>query len=342
MADEASRVVQMVVTVVIFLVGVTMNGLVVWVLGLRRRKLRGSVGCETQGAGSFRVYVVNLAVSDLVLLLRTPLMLGYLANHNSWPFGEPVCQLVMVLRCLGLYAGAFLLSAVAVERCLCLLRPVWARLRRPRWVVPVVCTLLWIIASALSVPYIQSSGIKEFNNRTQCIENKDGHTLIVMETVGGFLLPLVLFLSCNLAVILAARRAEKRPTVVTTPPTSPTSPTGSNYTSQKMTRLYQVLFLTMLIFLTCWVPYFTCRFLKALFEAKGWLDLMYRAMKGTYVALYLVYIKSALNPILYVFAARGLRHTVRASLLSTIERVFNEDMSESLRRKSLRRKDSQF
>ncbi|XP_076839133.1 C3a anaphylatoxin chemotactic receptor [Brachyhypopomus gauderio] len=343
MASEAGRVVQMVVTVVIFMVGVTLNGLVVWVLGFRGRKLRRSGSGETQGAGSFRVYVVNLAVSDLVLLLRTPLMLGYLANHYSWPFGEPMCQLIMFLRCLGLYAGAFLLSAVALERCLCLLRPVWARLKRPRWVVPLVCALLWIVATALSVPYIKASGL--VYNGTQCMENKGDHTLIIIETVAGFLLPLALFLSCNLAVILAARRAGRGTMQAPTSPSSPTSPTfptGSHYTSQKMMRLYQVLFLTMLIFLTCWVPYFTCRFLKALAEAKGLENLKDGALKGTYIALYLVYIKSALNPILYVFAARGLRNTVRASLLSTIERVFNEDFSESLRRKSLRRKDSQF
>ncbi|KAG9262180.1 C3a anaphylatoxin chemotactic receptor [Astyanax mexicanus] len=343
--NEAARVSQMVVTVVVFLVGVTLNGLVVWVLGLRRVRRGGVTGGETQGAGSFRVYVVNLALADLVLLLRTPLMLGYLAHQFSWPFGTSVCQLVMFLRCLGLYAGAFLLSAVALERCLCLLRPVWARLRRPRWVVPLVCAVLWIVAAALSIPYITVAGIIVWENRAQCMENVAGNgttALIVLETAVGFLLPLVVFVSCNLAVIFFAKRADQGQLTPTSPVSSPTSPTGSVYTSQRLGRLYRILFLTMLLFLTCWVPYFIFRFLKALAISKGWNELKQRALTGGYASLFLVYIKSAVNPILYAFAARGLRRTVRDSLFSTIERIFNEDMSESLRRKSLRRRDSQF
>lgn len=340
---EATRVVQIVATVLIFVVGVSLNGLVVWVLGFRGRRRSGSIGGETKGAGSFRIYVVNLALADLMLILRTPVMIGYLAHNFTWPFGKPVCQLIMFLRCLGLYAGAFLLSAIALERCLCILRPVWARMRRPRWVVPLVCLLLWALASALSVPYITAAGLKDYKNRTQCLENvnQTGRTmLLAVESVAGFLLPLLIFLSCNVAVIVTAKRAEN---VSTTPVSSPTSPTGSVYTSQRMTRLYRILFFTMLLFLTCWVPYFTCRFLKALAsERTDWSGLYIGAERGIYVALFLVYLKSALNPILYVFAARGLSRTVRASLLSTIVRVFNEDVSESLRRKSLRRKDSQI
>lgn len=345
MADTG-KVLQMVLTMLIFVVGVTLNGLVVWVLGFRRGHRTGSIGGETQGAGSFRIYVVNLAMADLMLILRIPVMLGYLAHNFNWPFGKHACQLVMFLRCLGLYAGAFLLSAIALERCLCLLRPVWARMRRPRWVVPLICILLWALASVLSVPYITAAGLKVVSNRTECKENvnETGRTmLLAVESVAGFLLPFIIFLSCNLAVIVTARRAESGSVVSSTPTTTPSSPTGSVYTSHRMTRLYRILFFTMLLFFTCWVPYFTCRFVKALAsERPDWTGLYIGAAKGIYVALYLVYIKSALNPILYVFAARGLGHTVRESLLSTIERVFNEELSESLRRKSLRRKDSQI
>ncbi|KAF4075033.1 hypothetical protein AMELA_G00230050 [Ameiurus melas] len=343
---DAGLVMQMVLTMLIFLVGVTLNGLVVWVLGFRRRLRSGSTGGETQGAGSFRIYVVNLALADLILILRIPVMLGYLANDYSWPFEVSVCQLIMVLRCLGLYAGAFLLSAIALERCLCILQPVWARMRRPRWVVPLVCIFLWALASALSVPYITAAGLKKVLNKTHCIDNVNntGRTmLLVVESVAGFLLPLVIFISCNLAIIITAKRAESGSSASSAPASTPSSPSGTIYTAQRLTRLYRILFLTMILFLTCWVPYFTCRFLKALATRRPDLkNLQSGADRGIYVALYLVYLKSALNPILYVFAARGLSRTLRDSLLSTIARVFNEDVSESLRRKSLRRKDSQI
>lgn len=322
--SEASRGIQIAVTLIIFLVGVPLNGLVVWVLGKRSRHLvrRGSSD-ETRAASSFRIYVLNLAVADMVLLLRTPLMLGYLIHNNSWPFGQVACHVVMFLRGLGLYASAFLLCAVALERCLCLLRPVWAGLRRPHWAVPLACGLLWLVATILSAPYFYFSVLFDANGKYHCLESgKFNMGLFVTETIAGLMLPLVVFLGSNLAVLFNIKQA--------VPPT-PSSASPSNV--RRMTRMYHVLFITMLLFLTCWVPYFVCRFLQALAPEQS--ALYKSAGYVKYISLYLVYIKSALNPVLYVFAARGLGRAIKASLASTIERLFNDD-SESMRRKSLK------
>ncbi|XP_071374220.1 prostaglandin D2 receptor 2 [Centroberyx affinis] len=328
---EAIRGVQIAATVLIFLVGIPLNGVVVWALGWRARRhlsRRGS-GEETRAASSFRVYVLNLALADLVLLFRTPLMLGYLAHNYSWPFGRPFCCLVMFLRGLGLYAAAFLLCAVALERCLCLLKPVWARLRRPSWAVPLACALLWVVAAVLSAPYLYTADLQTQNGKNQCLESGSIYTgLFVTETIAGFILPLLVFLGSNIAVLLKVQQA--------VPPTPTTSSPSS---TRRMVRMYQVLFFTMLLFLTCWMPYFVCRFLSALATAqaeKKWLD------RAVYFSLFLVYLKSGLNPVLYVFAARGLGRAIRASLVSTIERVFNDDSMESIRRKSLKAGNSQI
>lgn len=298
----------------------------VWTLGLRsnRHLVRRGSSEETRAASSFRIYVLNLALADLILLLRTPLMFGYLAHNYSWPFGVVFCHLIMFLRGLGLYASAFLLCAVALERCLCLLRPVWARLRRPSWAVPLACGILWLVATILAAPYLYSATLTKINGKYQCLQKGNiDMGLFITETVAGFMLPLLVFLASNLAVLLTIRQA--------VPPT-PSSSSPSNV--RKMTRMYQVLFFTMLLFLTCWVPYFVCRFLQAVAEKQS--TLYRRAFYGAYFSLFLVYSKSALNPVLYVFAARGLGRAIRASLVSTIERLFNDDSMESIRRKSLK------
>lgn len=306
--------------------GVPLNGLVVWALGRRssRHLTRRGSNEETHAASSFRVYVLNLALADLILLMRTPLMVGYVIQKYSWPFGKVFCSLIMFLRGLGLYASAFLLCAVAVERCLCLLRPVWARLRRPFWAVPLTCGLLWLGAFTLSAPYFHFTVLAEINGTYHCQESgKFNMGLFVTETIAGFLLPLLVFLGSNLAVLLTIKN--------TVPPTA----TSANVSmARKMTRVYHVLFITMLLFLTCWVPYFICRFLQELTPETSYQHSDYK--KAKYISLFLVYIKSALNPVLYVFAARGLGRAIKASLVSTIERLFNEDSFESVRRKSVK------
>ncbi|XP_053275830.1 prostaglandin D2 receptor 2 [Pleuronectes platessa] len=328
--EEAIMGIQITVTLLVFLVGISLNVLVVWALGLQRHshlQRRGS-GEQTRAASSFRIYVLNLALADLVLLLRTPLMLGYIAHDYSWPFGLAFCHFIIFLRGLGLYASAFLLCAVALERCLCLLRPVWARLRRPSWAVPLACGLIWLVATIMSTPYLHSAVLFEINGKYQCLESGDFNMgLFLTETIVGFILPLLVFLGSNMAVLLTVQHQAL----------SPTSTSSSPSTARRMTRMYHVLFFTMLLFLTCWVPYFVCRFLGALAVAHpNWKGLYRSSLIGKYISLYLVYIKSAVNPVLYVFAARGLSRAVKASLVSTIERLFNDDSTESIRRKSLK------
>lgn len=230
----------------------------------------------------------------------------------------------MFLRCLGLYASAFLLCAVALERCLCLLRPVWARLKRPFWAVPLVCGVLWLMAFIFSVPYIYFAELKKVSGKYHCVESGNFNLgLFLTETIAGFILPLMVFVASNLAVLLTINKA------------MPSTPSGTTPSmARKMTRMYHVLFSTMVLFLTCWVPYFVCRFVQALAEDKS--VLYYSAQKAAYICLFLVYIKSALNPVLYVFAARGLGRAIKNSLVSTIERLFNEESYESIRRKSLK------
>uniref|UniRef100_A0A8C5F0D6 C3a anaphylatoxin chemotactic receptor-like n=1 Tax=Gouania willdenowi TaxID=441366 RepID=A0A8C5F0D6_GOUWI len=250
--------------------GVPLNGLVVWALGLQRHP-----------ASSFRVYVLNLALADLVLLLRAPLMLGYISNNYSWPFGSVSCLLVMFLRGLGLYTSAFLLCAVALERCFCLLRPMWARMRRASWAVTLACGLLWLVAAIFSAPYLYFAVLKERNGTLQCEERGTFNMgLFLTETIAGFILPLLVFLGSNLAVLLSIR--------LVVPPTPTASPPTINH---RMTRMYQVLFITMFLFLS---------------SDSGKTTLSRSALYGKYISMFLVYIKSALNPVLYVFAARGL------------------------------------
>lgn len=309
-------------------VGVALNGLVVWSLGWRSHRYlarRGSIA-EARAANSFRVYVLNLALADLLLLTRTPVMLGYVAHNYSWPFGHIFCHVIMFLRGLGLYANAFLLCAMAVERCLCLLKPVWSRMRRPKWAVPLTCGVMWLMATILAAPYMHSAVLKTVNGTLQCLESGEFDMgLFITETVTGFILPLLVFVGSNLAVLITVHKAV------------PLTPTSTPTTSRRTVRMYQVLFLTMLLFLTCWVPYFVFRFLRALAIGRPKRAVLYRrAVSGTYVSLFLVYTKSVLNPVMYVFAARGLSRAVKASLVSTIERLFSDESLDSVRRKSVK------
>ncbi|MBN3284933.1 C3AR protein, partial [Polyodon spathula] len=303
-SSETLRVAQIGIATLIFLVGLPLNVLVIWVLCFRSTR-----------KNSFGLYVLNLAFADLVLVMRIPLAIAYLVAYYQWHFGYIACKIVMFLRVLGLYAGAFLLSAISLERCLCLLHPVWYRLRRPAWVVPTICGSLWCLSSFLSFPYLQSSQV----SKGQCLEkSKSPIGLFVTETVLGFLMPLLIFISCNLMVLLKAKQGY----------------------STKHAKLFKVLTFTVVVYLTCWVPYHTFRFLMSLYSPYPQDKVYGVAKEGVYFSLYLVYLKSSLNPALYVLAGKDLRSTVKASLMSAIEGIFSDETSDLKHRRSLKAQES--
>ncbi|XP_041116131.1 C3a anaphylatoxin chemotactic receptor [Polyodon spathula] len=303
--SETLHVTEIGIATLIFVVGLPLNVLVIWVLCFHSTR-----------RNSFGIYVLNLAFADLVLVMRIPLAIAYLVAYNQWHFGSITCKIIMFLRVLGLYAGAFLLSAISLERCLCLLHPVWYRLRRPVWVVPTICGFLWCLSSFLSFPYLQYSQVID----DQCHDKFESPIgLFVTETVLGFLMPLLLFVSCNLLVLLKAKREY----------------------SLKNAKLFKVLTFTMVVFLTFWVPYHVFRFLMSLYSSSPEDKAYGVAAKGVYFSLYLVYLKSSLNPVLYVLAGKDLRNTVKASLMSAIEGLFSDEASDLKQRRSLKAQESQ-
>ncbi|XP_008292555.1 atypical chemokine receptor 3-like [Stegastes partitus] len=118
----------------IFLLGVAANALVLW--AERRR-------CET------RLYVVNLAAADLVVVATLPLWVTSLLRGGRWPFGFAVCKLAHLLFGVSLFASIFFLACIAADRLLSL-RAAAGRGRKLQR--RLVCLLVWSAALAASAP----------------------------------------------------------------------------------------------------------------------------------------------------------------------------------------------
>ncbi|KAG5837607.1 hypothetical protein ANANG_G00241120 [Anguilla anguilla] len=88
---------------VMLLLGVTGNGLLLAVLLRRRTRLRAT-----------EVYLLHLAVADLLLLLTFPFSV---AEHAvGWLFGDFLCAALGFLRSLNFFCGVLLLACISFER----------------------------------------------------------------------------------------------------------------------------------------------------------------------------------------------------------------------------------
>lgn len=115
-------------------VGMVLNALVLWFLGFQMTR------------NAFSVYILNLAGADFFFLYSQFLfyILAIISYKYSISFRIPF--LFEVLAKVAYLSGLSILSTISIERCLCIMWPIWYRCQRPRHTSSVTCFLLWTLS----------------------------------------------------------------------------------------------------------------------------------------------------------------------------------------------------
>lgn len=124
---------------IIFLLGVTGNSLVVYVV-LRNKSMQTITN----------IFITNLAASDILMsLLSVPFTpLAYFMG--AWNFGETLCHIVPMIQCISVYVSTLTSTAIAIDRYFVIVYPFKPRMKL------LVCLMLivavWIISISISLP----------------------------------------------------------------------------------------------------------------------------------------------------------------------------------------------
>ncbi|XP_060089086.1 LOW QUALITY PROTEIN: proteinase-activated receptor 4 [Heteronotia binoei] len=124
----------------IFLVGLPLNGLALVVLAAHVEKLPSTV------------FLMNLAVADLLLALLLPFKIAYYFLGNHWPFGEGMCRFAAAAFYGNMYGSMLLLACISVDRYLAVAHPFFARSCRSLALATGTCAVVWLAAVLLVVP----------------------------------------------------------------------------------------------------------------------------------------------------------------------------------------------
>ncbi|CAB1324767.1 unnamed protein product, partial [Coregonus sp. 'balchen'] len=157
---------------------------------------------------AFHIYMLNLAVSDLLCVSTLPLRVLYYVNKGQWNLGDFLCRVSSYALYVNLYCSVFFMTAMSVTRFLAInLRLVSERRAR------LVCVCIWVFICTVSSPFLMTGQhLHPATNKTKCFEPPERSTrgglnkLIMLNYFSlavGFVLPFLVILLCYAGIIRA-------------------------------------------------------------------------------------------------------------------------------------------
>lgn len=260
------------------------------------------VFCMENRRTSTDVYLMHLAIADLLFSLTLPFWAAYL-HADNWVFGTVMCKLVSGIQEATFYCCVFLLACISVDRYLAIVKATQF-LNQKRHLVGKVCALVWLGAILLSIPVILSrdafvvAGTEYYtchdNVTVQTMENWRLSLRIVHHTL-GFFLPLAVMLFCYGFTVCTLCRS---------------------HNSQKQ-KAMRVILSVVLAFIVCWLPNNLTELLDNLMRAgrvTETCELRDDLDMALHVTQAIAFGHCAINPILYAFIGKKFRNQLLTSL----------------------------
>ncbi|XP_041363412.1 QRFP-like peptide receptor [Gigantopelta aegis] len=278
--------------VVAFLLDVVGNSIVILIIGLNR-KMRTTTN----------LLILNLAVSDLLVGIFC--MWVHVGNQitSEWPFGEFVCKFNTFVQVVVVTSSVLTLTVISVERFLAIVFPLKAR-----WSpfhTAIIVTAIWFVSASVACPQLVVRSVFEYQwkdrNEVFCDEvwprvyqdsacNTFQPTKLAYYIMGGvvmYFVPIVVMVTAYtiITVKLIRRRV----------PGSSISGT-TNARDRTKRKVIRMLVAVLSVFVLCWTP----QQVLLLWDTFSSSEKNAKYMSTVkYVALYVAYLNSALNPILY-------------------------------------------
>ncbi|KAF1383139.1 hypothetical protein PFLUV_G00128200 [Perca fluviatilis] len=271
---------------IIAVVGGAGNMAVVWIYLNFRRRLKTKTD----------VYLLNLALADLLFLVTLPLWAAEAAG-GAWSFGPALCKLNSALYKVNLFSGALLLTCISADRYVVIVRSAKAqnsqaeRRRRSRLAVAAV----WLLALLLATPELVFATVADVDSTCRMVfpphlGNRTKILVRALQVIFGFCVPFVVMAFCYsviVATLLKTRSFQKH-------------------------RAMRVILAVVAAFVTTQLPYNAVLAVQASQASNVTMacEEMKRFDTAGQVLKSLAYLHACLNPFLYAFVGRRFRRDV--------------------------------
>lgn len=259
------------------------------------------VHCMKKGRGSTDIYLMHLAIADLLFSLTLPFFA--VDAHSGWIFGNVLCKVLSSFQEAAVYSGVFLLVCISVDRLFAIVRA--TRSLSSHYLVKVVCSLVWLAAGLLALPMLiqKESMYASDLGQTICYENLTGESsdhwrvsIRILRHTVGFFLPLLVMAVCY----------------------SWTLVTLCHTRNQQRHKAIRVIIAVVLAFVVCWLPYNIAVLIETLMRGGTIHQLncesQYLVERMMNVTQVLAFTHCAVNPVLYAFIGQKFRNHLLTTL----------------------------
>ncbi|XP_030046197.1 mas-related G-protein coupled receptor member H [Microcaecilia unicolor] len=284
----SALIVVVFVAPIIALIGMVGNGIVLWFLGFRIKR------------NKFTVYILNLAIADILFLLSHMVALSFsiLSILGYFHFNiETVISIIIFLYLFGYNTSQYFLTAISAERCLSILYPIWYHCQRPKHLSSILCAVLWALASLVAgIDYFICLDDMYFseNSENQLRSCRAVSFFIFLLT---FLVFTPIMITSSLIILIKVWRSSLR----RHPP-----------------KLYIIIVITVALFLASSIPFrvflFICNY-----------NQKFPSIIFFTCCILLSTINSCLNPLVYFCLGSRKRRRAKRSITEVLQGVFKDE-----------------
>ncbi|XP_048164306.1 B1 bradykinin receptor isoform X1 [Corvus hawaiiensis] len=251
------------------------------------------------------IYLMNLAIADLIFLMWLPFWAENINNEFNWPFGSFLCRSISASITLNMYTSIYLLVAVSMDRYLTFVHTLNHREIWSKTMTRGICLLIWFFCILLSIPAFMFRTVEDLPqwNISACVLDfptpswRTAESLV--RNIVGFLLPSTAIIFLNFSTIRSLQKTARERRALR----------AKGCKRHKGTKATRLIFTVVLMFLFCWTPHHIFLFLDTLHRAnvlKGcfWEELI---NFGEQFAYTLATTNSCINPVIYVFVGKYFR-----------------------------------
>ncbi|XP_006273557.1 cysteinyl leukotriene receptor 2 [Alligator mississippiensis] len=283
MMDKFKQVVYPTAYLTIFTFGVVGNGLSIYVfLQPYNRKTSGNI------------FMLNLAISDLMFVSTLPFRATYYLMKSDWIFQDVFCRIVSYILYVNMYCSIYFLTTLSVARFMVIVYPFKCFQVNSTKYARIICVVIWIFVLASSGQLL-CTGTTVTNSSTQCLDLQPNNIekiflLNSIVLVVGFSLPFCTIVVCYVFIIKALLKSK-----------TPNTKVRASHKKAKLT-----IILTLFIFFLCFLPYHILRTVH-LVQIKNGIESKCNLHKGVIITLCLAAMNSCLDPVLFYFVGENFK-----------------------------------